>query len=47
MKENDVVINPKKVKYGILLTTKTKWYKRLWVIITNPFYYVITGNIRW
>jgi len=24
-----------------------KWYQRLWIVISNPFYYVIKGEIRY
>jgi hypothetical protein len=24
-----------------------KWYKRLWVLISNPFYYLFKGYLRY
>ena len=29
------------------VVNNTPFYKRLWNLISNPFYYVIKGNIRY
>ena len=25
----------------------TKWYHRLWILLSNPFTYIFKGRIRW
>jgi len=32
---------------SLLICSKTKWYKRLWYVISNPFLYVFKGKIRY
>jgi len=27
--------------------TKIKFLKRIWILISNPFLYIFTGQIRW
>jgi glutamine amidotransferase PdxT len=38
-----VDVNP----YGIEIRSTTKWYKRLWYLISNPFYYLFKRYIRY
>jgi len=33
--------------YSIKIVSTQKWYKRLWIIISNPFYYIFKGYIRY
>ena len=40
------VLQGGKIAYEIY-NPYTKWYERLWFIVSNPFLYVITGKIRW
>jgi len=44
MKTKDLTFG--KVSDSIFIKNTTKWYKRLWYLISNPFYYVITGKYR-
>ncbi len=46
---NIKVIDRSKTNYNLRLDCdKTiKWYRRLWYLISNPFYYVFKGIIRW
>jgi len=32
---------------SLKIISHTKWYYRLWIIISNPFYYVFKGYIRY
>lgn len=34
-------------EYGIRIYSTFKWYKRLWVIIKNPFTYIFYGYIEY
>ena len=36
-----------KTNFSIQSGKNTKWYRRLFYLISNPFYYVIKGYIRW
>ena len=31
---------------ALRIETKTKWYKRLWYLISNPFLYAFKGKYR-
>jgi len=51
MSKDDDYINifsiPDYTYYNVVFkSTNKKWYKRLWVLISNPFYYLIKGYIR-
>lgn len=32
---------------GLSLYVRTKWYKRLWNLLTNPILYLLVGKLRW
>jgi hypothetical protein len=36
-----------KGEFGIVSFCTKPWYVRLWTLMTNPFRYVITGEVRW
>ena len=31
----------------ISITTSATWYTRLWRVVSNPFYYVFCGKLRY
>jgi len=31
---------------ALKIETETKWYKRLWYLISNPFLYIFKGKYR-
>ncbi len=47
LKLEDDVVHTTYVSSAIEITTKTKWYKRLWNIVSNPFYYIFCGKIKY
>ena len=43
----DIFNIPDYTYYNVTLrSTNKKWYQRLWVIVSNPFYYLFKGYIR-
>lgn len=45
--KTDVKIIKSNTDSIIIINAKRKWYKRIWIIITNPFLYVFSGKIRY
>jgi len=49
-KPSDDIIYPRIKKIGmnsIIIFTKNCFFKRLWFLISNPFYYLFAGKIRY
>ena len=47
-KHNDIVLYSGEANDSItIINTHIKWYRRLWYVVSNPFYYVITGKLRY
>lgn len=40
---------PENAKYYVLYIHQNQypWYKRLWLVISNPFRYIFTGTFYW
>lgn len=32
---------------GVTIITATKWHVRIWNVLTNPFFYIFAGRIRY
>jgi len=39
-------VTSRKEAISFRIVTKTKWYKRIWYLISNPFFYTCKGKWR-
>ena len=46
-KKSSVIVSKTKDMHTLRVETAKKWYERIWVIISNPFSYIITGVVRY
>jgi len=45
--DGDIKFYSDEHKNSITIKSMVKWYKRIWYIIANPFYYIFCGKIRY